>query len=362
VSIPSPEPQQTSRKRSRVTTFVRVWAVLQLVATVLAAPFVLGLFSYGLAHAEAGAQIMFTSVFLLAVAVLAGAPLALLLNRGGVLITLGKMLGVLLLLAGAALLVLLTYGLIIDPELEARKFEEFMDSITVDSVDEAPVEIAGRVAGLRLVARVRLSRELTFRPNAYDFEDRIGDTVEELLHQMQAGISDGNANIGSWPPFGYRDQPEITLDGTPLRSTPGFREFTEHHGQASVTMPVGIYRVEQVFWQMGLAVLPTDPAEPDGSRVQCRVQSLDDATLKALAFADGRPLEMTVSARFSLGGRRGYRGFATSVPLATTYAHPTWLSVLPTLPLPVCESIEQAYHARQLNISEKAVQAARAAN
>lgn len=319
-----------------------LWVIMQSVAVLVAAPVVLGMLSYGLAHSSSADSAAFLVLFAGVFLVLAGSPLALLRKGGGTVLKIMKVVGGVVLLAGLAGLCLLAFGLLIDPVQQERRFRQSIEGIEIIEVEETPERIAGQIAGLHIAATMQLPRGFTFDALNYSLEDRIGAAAHEFIRDVRLGTLEHAGNGLGWAPFMAVGKPRITVDGSPIESRGGNQAYVERGHFGEFTLPAGTYRIENIFWFAGIG--GAQQFQPDGSvvEVQC-IEALSDYINEGLAFADGRELGATFSGRFSLGGRRGYRGHGASRPLAFRYDHARWLAARSALPLPTCEDVRAKY-------------------
>lgn len=315
-------------------SLLRAWVILQAIATVIAAPFVLGLFGYGLAHADTSTTSIFLMCFAAAFVLVLATPFALLRRGNGRLLRVLKVIGLLVLIAGLCGLLTLIYGLVIDPRLESRKFEQAMQAIDVSSVVETPELIEGKVAGLRLQVDIRVPLEVPVALTGGRFEERVGSAIWEFIQSPRVG-TDRHDSVYSGPgPFVEGSRARISLNGAPVESLPAFKAYFER-GFGELILPPGTYRVEKILWFADLRESDQKYPGQKETKLPC-IATPDQFTREALQSSDARPLEASLNARFSLGGRRGYRGFHVSRPLKFRFDHAKWQTELQTLSLAQC--------------------------
>lgn len=303
-------------------------------ALVIAAPFVLGLFGYGLAHASENAlgqlMLMLAVVFI----VLFVPPLALLNTKPGPIVAGLQTIAIVPLLIGTFGLLKLLHFLVIEPVWTTVKFQHAMRAIGAVKVQEQSIHVDGRLAGVKIIRDLELKHDVAL--------DIYGEHVREVIDRLYVSPADPTSSMSS--AFSYEQRrPETTFANRPLDEVVA-AEITAEARAAAKTLqqleklntlrklPRGIYRTEQTFFLWGL----------DGSDVAlgpCRRDTPHtDDEIASYAAASNTPLQVTSFTRMDLGMRRGYSNFELpAVPIRYRYEHSTWMRALPQLAIESCE-------------------------
>jgi hypothetical protein len=292
-----------------------------IAALVLSAPLVLGLFAYGLAHAGDGAITQLIGLLAVLFLVAAVPPLALLWKGNGrAMVVLKVFGGGVMLAAGAGMFLLLKFWWL-EPQWMKLRFRHAMNAIEVVGVTEEPLQLDGRVIGLKVVREVRLKRRIALEP----YGTHVLGAIQHIV------ISPVNAPADAQSPFDMQVTSRLlAIDGAPSSAT-----FDDLALTSARKLPAGLYQTEHIVLLAGLR-------GRDWPKSPCRDDELLARAAASLAKVSGYALAVRSVARLSLESRRGYDFRSVrSMPLSYRYEHSSWMRGVQQLPISSCKEEDE---------------------
>ena len=305
----------------RVTRIARIVVPFYIGALVISAPFVLGIFAYGLAHAGAGAATGLIAAIVVALLIAAVPPLALLLPSNHPSIVVLKIIGGSVLVAGTIGLLLLLNFWLVEPQWMKLRFRHAMRAAEVTALDEQPVLMQGRMIGLKITREIRLKRAIEL--------DRYGAHVLAAMKDLFVTAVDKQAAAQS--PFDAQVASTLlTFDDKPASG--GFEALEQ--GKAKI-LPAGRYRTEHIVLLWGLR-------GRGWPQLPCRDEEVLSRSASTFEKTSGHALQAQSGSRLSLESRRGYEWYTwRAMTLRYRYEHSTWMRVARQLELETCQQRDQ---------------------
>jgi hypothetical protein len=343
-----PPPSNTSHSQGfwGVVPWLRWLLIPYLLVVVLCGFFTIVIAGYGLAHASEESTSAFLLSILVVMIIVAIPPFALLLKSKALWARILQVIGMLVLAAVGLVFGKLIFYLFIQPAFWAKRYEATVAPIKIESVTEAPYFMGDTQIGLRLSTRVRLPKAIAL--------DRYGDSVLHALQDTQLSAPElrGNNRMAPFEDLGSQHV-QVSYAGKPLDQLPGVKTYLgRSYGlipDGKTKLPAGIYQIDEVFWFNGLRA--SDPSSQDLNPTPCKLAPLQNqysAELeKHLEETSNTPLMVNIYGRFSLGDRRGYRGFTRTAPLKYRYQHRQWKQTLANLSLTSCKVLDDAKKAAE---------------
>ncbi|HVF16969.1 MAG TPA: hypothetical protein VNA21_08660, partial [Steroidobacteraceae bacterium] len=305
----------------RSSSILRKLLPFYIAALVLSAPFVLGLFAYGLAHASDGAITRLLGLLAALIVLAAVPPLALLWRRNSATMVVLKVLGGIVMLAACAGMFLLLKFWWLEPQWMKLRFRLAMNAIDVVSVSEEPIDLQGRVIGLKVVRELDLKRRIAL--------DRYGGHVLEAIREVF--ISPVGAPPDAQSPFDVQVSSRLLA----IDDAPSSMSFDDFARGSATHLPAGRYRTEHVILLSGLRAR-------DWPKPPCRDDELLTRAAASLGKASGFALQVRSAARLSLESRRGYDfRYVPAMPLKYRYEHSSWMRGVQQLPIASCKQQDE---------------------
>jgi hypothetical protein len=319
----------TGEKNPHVDRFTRIarWVLLiYLVALVISAPFVLGLFAYGLAHAGDGAIVGLLALLGGAFVLFAAPPFMLLVNSTHpAVVTLKIICGGVMLVGIGGMLKLLNFYLL-EPQWMKFRQQRAMAAVQPLELQESSLELAGRRIGIKIVRDVKVKRDVKL--------DRYGLNVLQAIREVEITVVDAPPN-SSWP-FGRQVHSALlSINGQPVSRT--LDSFASD--QPDAVIPKGKYRVEHtlLLWGLQANKWPQPP---------CRDERYLESSASQHDLISGYALKAGSTVSLEIGSRRGYPMYPLpSLPLQFRYEHSSWMRGIRELPIESCE--EQTVRERE---------------
>jgi hypothetical protein len=317
----------------RVTRIARILTPFYIAGLVISAPFLLGLFAYGLAHAADGPIVGLLAAIAGVFLVEAVPPLILLVKGGGPLLVVFKAIGGAVMLAGFGGMIKLLHFWLLEPQWMKLRFRQAMNAVEVVSVETRPFELHGRTIGLSVVREFELKRDLP--------KDKYGFAAfEAIKHVYVAPVNPPREALPSFEEQLYSKL--LTLDGRPVGTD--LNELAR--APTGPELQAGRYRVEHVVLLWGLR-------GRESVEQLCRDEEMIARTAALHEQAANYPLEVRSLARLTLGSRRGYPTYALqAMPISYRYEHSSWMRGLEQLPIETCQQRDARANEAQLKAQQ----------
>lgn len=301
---------------------------IYLVALVISAPFVLGLFAYGLAHAGEGAIAELVSLLGLAFVLLAAPPFLLLVKSTHPAVLVLKIIGGGVLLVGVCGMFKLLHFYMLEPYWMELRQQSAMATVDVVGLQESPVKLDGRQIGIKIVREVEVKKDLPL--------DRYGLNTLLAMRTLYIRAINPPANAGS--SFGEQVHSELlSIDNQSTQTS--LDSFA--NGDSDSVLPKGNYRIEHTLLLWGLQAYQW-PKAP------CRDEEALARGGDQFELVTGYPLQAGSMIRLDLQMRRGYPLYSlTTLPIQFQYEHSTWMHDIRELPIETCEQQTAREHAER---------------
>ncbi len=316
----------------------RALASLNLVGVVIAAPLVIIMMGYGLAHASGNDSAKFLMMVLGGTVLLGIMPLGVFAPRHWVASALLWAIGGLALLASSVVVGKITWVAVVEPMWLSHRFSTEMGRVVMEHVEHEPLQLHGVTAGMQLSVTLRLPADAS--------DDRFGSSVEDLLRSSQLVTAKRMAGIGTIPFALTQARAKVWQGDRLIVET---RERNVEGSRRTPALKAGIYRVTRTQWFWGLdgwddSQPPCFDEIPMGDEASHALRGLDSVSVVAQA-----------STRASLEMRRGYRDHVLrSKPFAVAYEHERWMQTLASLPLQSCKARAEAKRLAQAKAEAEA--------